>query len=206
MSFAAILVFAAVLAVAMATPGPAMMSLVARVVASGSRGGTPAFAAGLVLGDIFWFAAAVFGMAALASEAHAVMAVLKYLGAAYLAWLGLRLWMAPVDAPAAAAPPLRGSAWSALAGGFSLALANGKTMMFYLALLPSLVDLPRMRVETFLALTLLLAVVYSAVLAAYILGATRARRLLVSPAARRGVNRGSGAVMLGAAAFVATRS
>jgi threonine/homoserine/homoserine lactone efflux protein len=191
----------------MASPGPAVVSLIARVMATGAGAGTAAFAAGLVLGDIFWFAAAVFGVAALAGAAHEVMVALKYLGALYLAWLGIRLWTAPAAAPDATASAARlgRSSWSALAGGFSLAFANTKTMMFYLALLPTLVDLATLRALTFVELTLWLAAIYSAVLAAYIASAARARRLLVSPATRRAINRGSGAVMLGAAAFVATR-
>lgn len=206
MSLSATLVFVAALAVAMAAPGPAVVSLVARVVATGGTRGTVGFAAGLVLGDVFWFACAVFGVAALAGAAHELMVALKYAGAAYLAWLGLGLWTAPTPAPAAAAAPSRAAAWSGLAGGFSLALANAKTMMFYLALLPSLVDLAALRAATFLELTALLVLVYSAVLAAYILGAARARRLLASPAARRAANRGGGTVILGAAAFVAWRA
>jgi threonine/homoserine/homoserine lactone efflux protein len=202
MSLSAVLIFVVALAVAMASPGPAMVSLVARTLARGGTRGTIGFAAGLVLGDIFWFACAVFGVAALAGAAHEIMTMLKYAGALYLAWLGLALWTAPT---ALVAPP-RAAAWSGLAGGFSLALANAKTMMFYLALLPNLIDLAEMRAATFLELSALLILVYSTVLAAYILGAARARRLFVSAAARRAVNRGSGAVMVGAAALVAWRA
>lgn len=206
MSLSAVLIFVAALAVAMASPGPAMVSLVARTLARGGTRGTIGFAAGLVLGDIFWFACAVFGVAALAGAAHEIMTVLKYAGALYLAWLGLALWTAPTEVPATPAATPRDVAWNGLAGGFSLALANAKTMMFYLALLPNLIDLAEMHAATFLELSALLVLVYSAVLAAYILGAVQARRLFASAAARRAVNRGGGAVMLGAAALVAWRA
>jgi threonine/homoserine/homoserine lactone efflux protein len=206
MSLSAVLIFVAALAVAMASPGPAMVSLVARTLARGGTRGTIGFAAGLVLGDIFWFACAVFGVAALAGAAHEIMTMLKYAGALYLAWLGFALRTAPTEASTALVAPPRAAAWSGLAGGFSLALANAKTMMFYLALLPNLIDLAEMRAATFLELSALLILVYSTVLAAYIFGAARARRLFVSAAARRAVNRGSGAVMVGAAALVAWRA
>ena len=203
MSLSATIVFVAAVAVAMASPGPAVVSLLARVVALGAGRGSVAFAAGLVLGDVFWFACAVFGVAALAAAAHVIMVALKYLGAAYLAFLGWRLWTAPAAAPAAETPRRQG--WGAFFGGFSLALANPKTMMFYLALLPTLVDLAALGLPGFLELTLLLIVVYGAVLGGYIAAAGHARRLLAAPAARRAINRGSGTVMLGTAVFVATR-
>lgn len=182
MSLSATIVFVAALAVAMASPGPAIVSLLARVVALGAGGGSIAFAAGLVLGDVFWFACAVFGVAALAAAAHEVMTVLRYLGAAYLVFLTWRLWTAPV-APPTAETPQRQRGWSALLGGFSLALANPKTMMFYLALLPTLIDLAALGTRTFAELTLLLILIYSAVLGGYIAAAGQARRLLAAPAA-----------------------
>jgi len=202
MSLAATAVFVAALAVAMAWPGPANVALVARVLARGRRDAL-GFAAGLVLGDVLWFAAAVFGLATLAAAAHELMVALKYLGALYLTYLALRLMTAPV---AGDAEPRGARRWGALLGGVGLALANPKTMMFYLALLPSLIDLGAVGPARFLALTAMLVLLYALVLGAYILGAARARRMLASAAARRAINRGSGAVLLGTAAYVAARS
>jgi len=205
-NLSATLVFVAAIAVAMAAPGPSVVTLVARVLAMGKSGTNPAFAGGLILGDIFWFACAVFGVAALAAEAHEIMIALKYLGAAYLVYAGYRLWTAPAGAIEAVRLPTRARPMGAFVGGFSLALANAKTMMFYLALLPNLIDLAEVTTATFVALAALNVLIYTAVLSAYILGASRVRRLLASPGARRAVNRGGATVMFGTAAFVATRA
>ena len=204
MDIASIVFFAAVVGVAMATPGPTTVALVARVLANGRRGNV-AFGLGLILGDIAWLGAAVFGVAAIAMWLHEVMVVLKWGGAAYLTYLAWRLWTAPVVRPtdATARPPSR--VWREVLGGLVLAVSNPKTMMFYLALLPNLFDVGRIDATTFLELSVVMTVVYSAVLAGYICGAEQARRWFVSRAAMRLVNRGCAALMAGAAAAVASR-
>jgi threonine/homoserine/homoserine lactone efflux protein len=93
-----------------------------------------------------------------------------------------------------------------IAGGLAMAVSNPKTMLFYLALLPNLVPLTTISTVTFAELSLLLAVVYSAVLAAYMASIAYARRLIASPRTLRYANRGSAVVMTGAAAMVVARS
>lgn len=203
MDFASILFFAVVVGIAMATPGPTMVALVARVLASGRRGNV-VFGVGLIVGDVVWLAAAVFGVAAIATWLHEVIAVLKWAGAAYLVYLAWRLWTAPVTLPDAAARPVS-RFWREAVGGLTLALSNPKTMMFYLALLPNLIDVGAIDAVTFAELVVVMSVVYSAVLSGYILCADRARRWFVSRTVMRAVNRGCAALMAGAAAAVASR-
>ncbi len=137
MDLASILLFAAVIAVANATPGPTILTLIARVLSLGPARNV-GFAIGLVAGDVLWLAAAVFGMAALAREAHEVVAVMKYLGAAYLLYLAYKMWTAPVVQPAPPPPAGElGSMWAASPWRSAIP----KTMLFYLALLPNLLPL-----------------------------------------------------------------
>jgi threonine/homoserine/homoserine lactone efflux protein len=204
MDLSAILLFAAVLAVATATPGPTVAVLVARVLTLGPARNI-GFAIGLVLGDVAWLAAAVFGLAALAEQAHGVMVVLKYLGAGYLVYLAYRMWTVPAASPAQAAPD-RKQRLGPVAGGLAMAISNPKTMLFYLALLPNLVPLADISLATFVELVLLLTLVYSGVLAAYMISASYARRLITSPRTVRYANRGSAVMMAGTAAIVASRS
>ncbi|MBA4097421.1 MAG: lysine transporter LysE [Rhodospirillum sp.] len=203
MALSAILLFAAVLAVAVATPGPTVAVLIARVLTLGPARNI-GFAVGLVLGDIVWLATAVFGLAAVAEQAHGVMVALKYLGAAYLVYLAYRMWTAPAADPMQ--PPPRRPPLGSVLGGLAMAISNPKTMLFYLALLPNLVPLAGISLATFAELVALLTVVYSAVLAAYMISASYARRLITSPRTVRYANRGSAAVMAGTAAIVASRS
>ena len=204
MDISAMIVFAVAVALGTAAPGPTTVTLVARVLATGVRGNL-LFGLGLVLGDIVWLACAVFGIAAMATALHDVMVLLKYAGAAYLLYLAYRLWTAPVSSEAAPAASLR-QGLRALAGGFTLAMANAKTMMFYLALIPNLIEVTRVDAVTFVQLSLLLTLVYAAVQAGYTLAALRARGFLASPKKRRLMNRGSAVLLSGTAAFVASRS
>ena len=98
------------------------------------------------------------------------MVALKYLGAAYLVYLAYRMWTAPAADPMQAPPPRRPPLGSVL-GGLAMAISNPKTMLFYLALLPNLVPLAGISLATFAELVALLTVVYSAVLAAYMISA-----------------------------------
>jgi threonine/homoserine/homoserine lactone efflux protein len=91
---ASILLFAAVIGIANATPGPTIATFVARILTMGPARNL-GFAIALVPGDVLWLAAAVFGLATVAREAHEVMVVLKYAGAAYILYLAYRMWTAP---------------------------------------------------------------------------------------------------------------
>jgi threonine/homoserine/homoserine lactone efflux protein len=196
-----LLVFAAALAIAAASPGPAIVTLVARVLAFGVARNV-GFAVGLLLGDLVWLGCGVFGAAALATQAHELFVALKYAGAAYLLYLAIKLWTAPPAAPGTAARGTGRDLW----GGLSVALANPKTMMFYLALVPSLVDVTALDVPGFAALCLIVVAVYGGVLAAYIAAAARARRLFTSTRALRAAHRGGSVILTGAAATVALRA
>ncbi len=199
-------IFAAVCAVAIATPGPTLVLIVARVVAVGRRG-HGAFCAGLIVGDVVWLAAAVFGMAALAENAHAVFVVLKYSGAAYLLWVAWKLWTAPAVAIDAtrAEMPLASPVAEAFAG-LSVALANPKTMAFYLALVPNLIDATAVDATGFAVLAACVVAVYCMVLVAYIAAAARARRVFATPKAVRNLRRGSALALAGTAVAVAAKA
>jgi threonine/homoserine/homoserine lactone efflux protein len=203
MELSGLIVFAAALTVAAASPGPAITALVARVLVRGTAGAT-AFMLGLSVGDVVWLTATILGLAFIAKTFALAFLVLKYAGAAYLVYLAWRFWSAPAEAHSAAAPkaehPLK-----LFFAGLSLTLGNPKTMVFYLALLPNLIDLRAVSVLGYSELVGLTFVILVCVDGGYVLLASRARRLFQSPRAMRWVNRGSGALMAGAAATVATR-
>lgn len=204
MDLASVLLFAAALTIAAAIPGPSIAALIARVLTQGP-GRNIGFTAGLVVGDMLWLAAAVYGLAAVAAEAHQVIVVLKYLGAAYLIYLAYKMWTAPAADPLPSAPKGRKHLGS-FAGGITMGLSNPKTMLFYLALVPNLIPLSQMEASTFAELVGVQAVVLTVVLGVYLFGATYARQFIASQRHMRIANRGSALLMGGAAALVATRS
>jgi threonine/homoserine/homoserine lactone efflux protein len=195
--------FTGALVVAVASPGPTVVALVARVVARGPRG-LSGLIAGLVLGDVLWLAAAVLGAAKLATEAHWAFVILKWAGAAYLLWLAIGLWRARGDA--APAEVRRRSLAGGILGGLAMTLSNPKVMLFYLALVPNLFDLTAVDMLAFLEMAGIIVVVLSAVLLGYVAAAARVGRLFATPRAVRIINRIGGTVMAGAAAAIATRS
>lgn len=204
MDISALMVFAAALLVAAASPGPGLAALVARVLARG-RAGAVAFTAGLAIGDVVWLAAAVTGLSALAQTFGGVFLAIKYLGAAYLLYLAYRLWTAPVAVVSATEAPRSEGSGRLFLAGLAVTLGNPKVMVFYLALVPTLLDIGAITPLAFAELALVTLAVLALVFGAYIVLALRARRLFESPKALRRVNRATGAVMAGAAAAIATR-
>ena len=204
MDLAGIFVFSAAYLMATASPGPGTAALVARVLARGTRG-TPAFIAGFILGDLVWFAIAATGLAVLAQQLAWLFIALKYAGAAYLLWLAWKFWTAPAAPVSAdAATPADGAPRLFLAG-LLITLGNPKVILFFVALLPAVIDMTQLTPLAYLELTVLIALILGTVLAAYTLAAAQARRAFTSPSAVRVMNRGAGVAMAGAAAAIATR-
>ena len=203
MPLSSLVAFAAVYAVAVASPGPGIAALVARVLARGT-GGVAGFAAGFIVGDLVWFFVAVSGFALVARTFAVAFVVLKYAGALYLCWLAWKAWTARADGVEGA--PVGGDGADRLfLGGLALTLGNPKVILFFLALLPTVVDLDHLAPAALAAMTATIVGVLSAVLGAYVLAASRARRILTSSRARRAINRGAGTVMAGAAVAIVTR-
>jgi threonine/homoserine/homoserine lactone efflux protein len=198
-------VFTLVYALAVASPGPGVAAIVARSLARGTKG-APAFLAGFLIGDLVWFTVAATGLAALAQSAYAVFVAVKYVGVAYLLYLSFRMWTSaakPVESDEvdASQNPTR-----LFLGALSLTLGNPKTMVFFLALLPTVVKLETLTAAGFFEIAAVITVVLPAVLGSYVYAAARARKFLQSPRAIRLVNRGGATAMAGAAVAIATRS
>jgi len=192
-----------VLLVAVISPGPAIAALVARIMSRGTDG-IAAFCAGLVLGDLIWLTCAMFGLAALAALFQPIFLIVKYCGAVYLLFLAWKLWRdsaAPVEAE-----PVRGQGMQLFGAALLLSLGNPKIMLFYLALMPTIIDLTALTALDMAELAAIVAVVVSIVLAGYVLLAAHARRMFTSPRALQTVNRTAGLAMVGAAAVIVTRS
>lgn len=203
----ALAAFAAALFVAAASPGPNTAAVVARVLGRGTRGAL-AFTSGIAIGDVVWLTFAITGLAVVAQTFQGVFLAVKYVGAAYLLWLAWKLWTSPVraeeveavDGDAPGERPAR-----LFLAGLALTMGNPKVMVFYLALLPSILDLDRVTPAGYAGLVAVTMAVLAVVLGGYVLLAGRARGLLRSERALRLVNRGTGTVMAGAAVAVATR-
>jgi threonine/homoserine/homoserine lactone efflux protein len=203
MALSGLLVFALALIVAAGSPGPSIAALVARVLTNGLRDVLP-FLAAMWIGEALWLTCAVAGLAVVAQTFALVFVALKFAGVGYLLFLAWKMWFAPADVHEGTLP--RGqSPWRMFVAGLMVTLGNPKIMVFYLALLPTLVDVSRVGTLAWLELTLTMLAVLMTVDFVWALLATRARTLLTSRRAVKIANRTSATMMAGAAAAIATR-
>ena len=203
MELAALGLFAAALLVNSGSPGPSIAALVARVISGGFASVLP-FLAAMWIGEAMWLVAAVLGLSFIAEQFYLVFSVIKYLGVAYLLYLAWKMWTAPSDIHAGELPRAR-SPLNMFLTGMALTLGNPKIMVFYLALLPSLIDIDHVSGIGLIELVAVAVGVMMTTDFAWALAASIARRWLRSPRAVRIANRSSATAMGGAAVLIATR-
>lgn len=205
MSFEAWLAFAVASAVLLAIPGPTILLVISYALGHG-RKAAGATVGGVALGDFTAMTASMVGLGALLATSATLFTALKWIGAAYLIYLGIRLWRAPVagtqDAPDAGALPKDRPLRIFLHTYFVTAL-NPKSIIFFVAFLPQFLNtaepiLPQMIAfeATFLVLATLNAAFY-----AYL--ASVARTAIRKPTVQRTVNRVGGSLMIGAGLLTA---
>lgn len=200
----ALILFALALMVNAGVPGPSIAALVSRVIARGWRDIAP-FVAAMWIGEVIWLTVAMAGLAALAESFQTAFAILKYCGVAYLIFLAWKMWREPVTTVDSETIPVRKSQWSMFAAGMALTLGNPKIMVFYLALLPTLIDLTHATLSMWAILAALTLIVLAGIDCAWIALAHHARKLLRTPRAVRLADRVGATSLGGAAAVIATR-
>ncbi len=202
MTLSALLLFLPVYLLAVVSPGPAVAAVVARALSGGARRTLP-FIGGIVLGDIVWLTCVILGLAALAQEFAALFAAIRYAGAAYLLYLAVKLWRAAADI--GSPPAASGEGVRLFLGGLSLTLGNPKAMIFFLAILPNVLDIGAVGLLAYAELLACIAVVLGGAMLTYALAAGRARAVVTNPRTVRIINRATGGVMAGAAVAIVAR-
>ncbi|MBK8770924.1 MAG: LysE family translocator [Rhizobiales bacterium] len=203
MQLSALLLFAAALFVNAGSPGPSIAALVARVISRGLGSVLP-FLAAMWIGEAMWLVAAVLGLGFVAQKFYLLFSIVKYAGVAYLLFLAWKMWTAPA-AVQAGELPRDDSALRLFMTGMALTIGNPKIMVFYLALLPSLIDLNAVGTLGLAELVATAILVMMTVDLAWAFAASWARGWLRSPRAIRMANRASATAMTGAAVAIATR-
>jgi threonine/homoserine/homoserine lactone efflux protein len=205
MSLFGLFSFALVYFAAVMSPGPGVAATVARGLGAGTRNAS-GYIAGFVLGDLVWFTIAATGLAALAPRFETAFLALKYAGCAYLLWMAYKIWITPVessDVDAAAQVP---GQWSSLVATLTLTLGNPKVMVFFLSIMPLVIDVTAMTLGTYLMMACIIVGVITASIAMVLHLATQARRVFRSPTALSRINRASAGLMAGAAIMVGLKN
>jgi threonine/homoserine/homoserine lactone efflux protein len=198
MSFDHWLAFAAASAVLLAIPGPTILLVISYALGHGRRS-AGATVAGVALGDFTAMTASMLGLGALLAASAAIFTVLKWIGAVYLIYLGIKLWRAPAAAAGdgekteAAGEPLR-----IFLHAYVVTALNPKSIIFFVAFLPQFLDTTRPiagQMVIFEATFLILATINAST---YALMASMARSTIRKPRIQSLVNRTGGTLMIGA--------
>jgi threonine/homoserine/homoserine lactone efflux protein len=204
MTIEALALFSGAFLLLAVSPGAGLAMILSRALGAGMASGF-AVTTGLILGDFVFLGVAMVGLSAVASTMGPLFQVLKYAGAVYLIWLGvvaLRAAAAPIPVTAAAAASSR---WRDVGMGLFVTLGNPKPILFYGALVPTLLDVSAIGARDFMTLGAVVAAISYAVYGAYMLMIERARRLLLSARAVRTINIATGGMFVGSGLLVATR-
>ena len=201
MTIAPWLAFAVASAILLVIPGPTVLLVVSYALGQGWRAALPV-AVGVALGDLTAMTLSLLGIGALLAASATLFTVLKLIGAAYLVWLGVKLWRAG-DALDADPHTELASRTRMLAHAWLVTALNPKSITFFVAFLPQFVSpsddfLTQMVVfeATFLVLAFANALGYGLI-------ASRARAVARNPRAIRAFNRIGGGLLIGAGAVAA---
>lgn len=195
------LAFCLAAAIVLIIPGPTLLVVISYSLGHGRKVAS-AVVAGVALGDFTAMTASMLGLGAVLATSATLFTVLKYGGAAYIIWLGIKLFRAPVaksvDVEAPAEPPLR-----IFLHTYAVTALNPKSILFFVAFLPQFLDLtkPILLQLVIFEITFLLMATLNATM--YGLMASAARSTIRKPAVQRIVNRTGGSLMVGAGVMAA---
>jgi threonine/homoserine/homoserine lactone efflux protein len=190
--------------IAVLVPGPGVAAIVGRALGGGFRSALP-LVIGVLVGDLLYLLFALFGLAAIAALFHPLFLVVRWGSALYLLYIAWQFWTAKPGAEQMGARKDK-SSWQTFLSGFALTLGNPKTIVFYLALLPTVIPLDQpVTVLGFTELVAIVTVVLMIIGLAYAGLAAAAREIFTSSKAVQRLNRSAGAIMATAAVLVAVR-
>lgn len=197
-------IFLLAFAASAAAPGPEIAALLSRSLAGGLFASLP-LAIGIILGKLLMLSAAVVGLSALVATLGPMLLGLKFLGAAYLLWLGIKKWRS-AGRMLATGDKVKPASFLVETGlGLAMTLSNPLALVFYVALLPGVIDVAGIAPGSYAILCLIIVGVMAAIVVAYGAMAALARKQFASSKSKARIDRTSGAMMVGAALLIATR-
>lgn len=187
------------------TPGPATMVTVSHALPLGPTGGMRGALGPIVgvnIGNFIWYALTAFGLIALIEAIPAAYAVLRWIGVAYLAWMGFRMFRrdtsALADQSASSASFRRG-----FFNGLAVHMSNPKALLFYVAFIPPFIDPAGNLMLQFAILAGLTVITETTGLTFYAALASKARNLGNADQAQPVFHRIAAVVLIGAALILA---
>ncbi|MEO0798375.1 MAG: LysE family translocator [Pseudomonadota bacterium] len=205
MAFETWIAFAAASALLLAMPGPTVLLVVSYALGHGWRAALPSVV-GVTLGDLVAMSVSMAGLGALLLASADLYTALRWLGAAYLVYLGIQLWRARTDSDAdggglASRDALRQR--DMFRNAFAVTVLNPKAIVFFVAFVPQFLDPSRPVLQQSVIMIGTFVTLAGLNVLAYALCAVRARRAIESPRVQRAVNKVSGGLLIGAGAMTA---
>jgi threonine/homoserine/homoserine lactone efflux protein len=190
------LAYCLAVAILVLMPGPVVTLVVANSLNHGSRSGL-ATVAGASIGNAILLGATAVGLIAFFALLSEIFEVVRWAGAGYLIWLGVKAWRAHGGQELAIVPAAKRSSRAVFLQGFLVAITNPKAIVFYVAFLPQFVDshLPAGPQLLVMIGTMIIMALFSD--SAYALLAGRARGWFTTPRRRRLQGRITGTLLIG---------
>ena len=200
------IVLAALMVALAAMPSSSVALVVARSASLGVPNGF-AVAAGIVLGDLLFIALALLGLSYVAELMGSFFVILKYLGAAYLIWLGVSLLRAlPSTGEQSRTRAGSGTLLASFAAGFLLTLGDVKAIVFYASVFPLLVDPAALSSADVLVIGSITIVTVGGVKCVYALVAERVAGSLARRVPAVAIKRALGGALVAAGTAIAVKA
>ncbi len=196
--FIAIIVFSV-------TPGPGVFALLARAMVRGARS-CYSLALGMAISDLVYLVLACLGLAVIAKNYGTLFTVIRILGAIYLIYLGWKMWRDRSHLREETAQASDSDNWAGFLQGFLISASNPKVILFYIAFLPTFMDLTVLTAPDIIIACLLCLAGLMIGLMAVAYSAAWARSYFRSNRAMTGLNRVAGSIMMTAGVYLGTRS
>ncbi len=201
MNIEALIALVVATAILGAVPGPVVAALVGRALFSGVQS-TFGLLAGVFVGDLVWLLAAVSGLGYLAATYSTLFLVIKYVGAAYLIYLGIGAIRHAMDKNQEIKIPTSAKKGGGFLSGLLITLGNPKLVAFYVGFLPTFIDMEALAFQDAAVAAVLVPTTFCIVNFFWALGASKARTVFKSATPMRVLNYVSGGLLVGAGAVM----
>jgi threonine/homoserine/homoserine lactone efflux protein len=204
MSFETALTFFIALFIFAITPGPGVFAVLARALSSGAIACFP-LVTGIIISDVVYLVMATLGLGAIAEHWNTAFTVIRFIGAAYLFYLGWKMWTATTPLLESSAQAFPISWLSGFTQGFLVSVSNPKVILFYIAFLPTFMDLSVLTSADIVVASCLTFVALMMGLMLIAFSANSARQRFQSERGMKYLNCTAGGIMMGAGVFLALR-
>lgn len=205
MTFESGLAFFIAIIIFSVTPGPGVFALLARAMTQGANACFP-LAFGMAISDIIYLILACYGLAAIAHNYGTLFTFIRIAGAIYLVYLGWKMWHDRSHLGEEASSRAARGIMKSFIQGFLISASNPKVILFYIAFLPTFMDLTILTTQDIIVASLLCLAGLMIGLMAIAFSAAWARSYFRSHKAMTGLNRLAGSIMMTAGLYLGTRS